>query len=73
MPVKKKSTYRAYVVEDVDEDNSFWTQVGSVFAHEDKKGFNVLLKALPLDGKLVLRKYTDTNMDEKAAASKKAA
>ena len=57
--MKKKPMYRAYVVEDLDDENSFWTDVGSVFAHEDKKGFNILLKALPLDGRLVLRRYRE--------------
>lgn len=73
MPMKKKPVYRAYVVEDIDEETTFWTQVGSAFAHEDKKGFTVRLKALPIDGKLVLRKYTETDTDEKAAPSRKAA
>ncbi len=73
MPLKKKPVYRVYVVDDIDEDTNFWTQIGSAFAHEDKQGFNVLLKALPVGGKLVLRKFTDTNDDKKAAASKKAA
>ena len=57
--MKKKPVYRAYVVENIDEDNSFWTLVGTAFAHEDQKGFNLLLKALPFDGRLVLRRYTE--------------
>ena len=57
--MKKKPMYRAYVVEDIDDENSFWTLVGSAFAHEDQKGFNLLLKAIPLDGRLVLRRYTE--------------
>ncbi len=73
MPLKKKPMYRVYVVEDIDEDTKFWTQIGSAFAHEDKQGFNVLLKALPVDGKLVLRRYTDTKDNKKETASKKAA
>ena len=61
--MKKKPMYRAYVVEDIDEDNSFWTLVGAAFAHEDHKGFNILLKALPIDGRLVLRRYTEPKPD----------
>ena len=57
--MKKKPMYRVYVVEDVDDENSFWTLVGSAFAHEDHKGLNLLLKALPLDGRLVLRRYSE--------------
>ena len=65
MATKKKPVYRAYVVEDIDEDTNFWTLVGSAFAHEDQKGFNVLLKALPIDGRLVLRRYSEPRADEK--------
>ncbi|MFY0610691.1 MAG: hypothetical protein JXQ99_04120 [Hyphomicrobiaceae bacterium] len=65
--MKKKPMYRAYVVEDIDEDNSFWTLVGSAFAHTDNKGFNLLLKALPLDGRIVLRRYSETKPDAATA------
>jgi hypothetical protein len=37
------------------EKKSDWTRVGVAFPHSDGKGFNVLLQALPLDGKMVLR------------------
>ena len=67
MATKKKPVYRAYVVEDIDEDTNFWTLVGSAFAHEDQKGFNVLLKALPVDGRLVLRRYSERRAEEKTA------
>ncbi len=66
--MKKKPMYRAYVVEDIDDENSFWTLVGSAFAHEDQKGFNILLKALPLDGRLVLRRYTEKVQQESVGA-----
>lgn len=64
MPMKKKPLYRVYVVEDIDAENSFWTLVGSAFAHEDQRGFNVLLKALPIDGRLVLRRFTEKEPDK---------
>ena len=35
------------------------TNIGSVFPHSDGKGFNILLEALPLDGKLVLREVKE--------------
>lgn len=37
------------------EKKSDWTRVGVAFSHADSKGFNVLLQAVPLDGKMVLR------------------
>ena len=61
--MKKKPMYRAYVVEDIGDEDSYWTLVGSAFAHEDHKGFNILLKALPLDGRLVLRRYSESKPD----------
>ncbi len=35
------------------------------FGHEDKEGFNLLLQALPLDGKIVLRTYKEDEEEEK--------
>jgi hypothetical protein len=34
-----------------------------VFHHKDGKGFNIMLQALPLDGKIVCREITE---DDKA-------
>lgn len=65
METKRKPAYRVYVVEDIDEENSFWTLIGSAFAHEDKKGMNILLKALPVDGRLVLRRFSEETLDKK--------
>jgi hypothetical protein len=50
--------YDVYVVENFSsqgEDRSSWTRVGVAFPHDDGKGFQVQLKALPVDGKLVIR------------------
>ena len=63
MSTKKKPAYRVYTVEEIDEEKSFWTMIGTAFAHEDMKGMNVLLKALPVDGRLVLRRYTEVKQD----------
>ncbi len=63
MTTKKRPAYRVYTVENIDEDNSFWTLIGSAFPHEDRKGMNILLKALPVDGRLVLRRYTEPKAD----------
>jgi hypothetical protein len=38
-------------------EQSNWTRVGVAFAHKDGKGFNLELKALPIDGKLVIRQH----------------
>ena len=63
MSQRKRPAYRVYTVEDIDEENSWWTIVGVAFAHEDKKGMNILLRALPTDGRLVLRRYTESTAE----------
>ena len=46
-----------------DED-AFWTRVGSAWPHKDGKGYNIVLSALPLNGRLVLREFSED--DDKA-------
>jgi hypothetical protein len=59
--------YRAFtVVKREGKDKSdYWLDIGAAFAHEDGEGFNVLLHALPIDGKIVLRTIKD-NEDKPA-------
>lgn len=50
--------FDAYSVREYEangEKKSEWTKVGVAFPHSDGKGYNVVLHALPVDGKLVLR------------------
>lgn len=59
-----KPAFRAYTVIKREpgadgKPNDFWLNVGVAFPHEDGEGFNILLQALPLDGKLVLRTYKE--------------
>ena len=55
----KQPTHRVYTLiarkNEKGDDEPFWLNIGSAFAHSDGKGFNLVLQALPLDGKLVLR------------------
>ena len=71
-PVSGKPSHKVYVVEDravEGEDNdAFWTRVGSAWPHKDGKGLNVVLSALPVNGRIVLRVYTPE--DEKADEAK---
>jgi hypothetical protein len=53
-------TYRAYTIVKRDGLDDFWLPIGAAFAHQNGKGFNVILQALPIassDGqcKIVLR------------------
>lgn len=55
--------FDAYSVREYEangEKKSDWTRIGVAFSHADGKGFNVLIQAVPLDGKMVLRLH-DSN------------
>jgi hypothetical protein len=47
--------YRAYSVIERAGRRAFWAPIGGAFAHNDGLGLNVVLSALPIDGKVVLR------------------
>jgi len=59
-----KPAYRAYVVIKREEKDDYWLNIGVAFAHEDGEGFNLLLQAQPLDGKIVLRRYKEEEHEE---------
>ena len=55
MPAKpKKPTHEAFIVTG-EGDNAFWTKIGAVWPHEDGKGYNIDLTALPIHGRIVVR------------------
>ena len=70
-----KPSHKVFVVEDKetegDGNDAFWTRVGSAWPHKDGKGLNLVLSALPINGRLVLREYTPE--DEKKDDEKKTA
>ena len=48
--------YTAYTIVKRDKKDDFWLNIGVAFPHDDGKGFNIFLQALPIgDGKIVLR------------------
>ena len=59
----KKPTHKVFVVEEREgegkDEDAFWTRVGSAWPHKDGKGYNIVLSALPLNGRLVLREFTE--------------
>ena len=61
----RQPTHRAYSVIRRENQDDFWLNLGLVFDHKDGKGFNIMLQALPLDGKIVCREITE---DDKAGA-----
>lgn len=53
--------------------NTFWLNVGTAFPHEDGKGFNLMLQALPIfgEGKLVVREVESEEEGEPKPAKGK--
>jgi hypothetical protein len=49
-----KPSHIAYQVRD-GKNESYWDRLGVAWQHEDGKGFNLQLHAVPLDGRIVLR------------------
>ena len=51
----QQPTYQAYTVVKREGQDDFWLNIGAAFMHQDGDGFNIVLQALPLNGKIVLR------------------
>ena len=62
----KQPTHRVYSVIRREGQDDFWLNLGLAFAHKDGKGFNLMLQALPIDGKLVCREISE---DDESARS----
>ena len=61
----QQPTHRPYSVIKREGQDDFWLNLGLVFAHKDQKGFNIVLQALPLDGKIVCREVADDEPEQK--------
>jgi hypothetical protein len=62
--------YRAYTVVKREGQDDFWLAIGAAFMHQDGDGFNIVLQALPIDGKIVLRLPKDDQTDQAAGKAK---
>ena len=60
----KQPTHRVYSVIRREGQDDFWLNLGLAFAHKDGKGFNIMLQAFPLDGKIVCREVSDDDVAE---------
>lgn len=63
-PEKKKPSHRAYFVKPParEGDQPDWIELGAAFDHADGKGFDVVLKVLPVGGfggRITLRAIDD--------------
>jgi len=60
----KQPTHRAYSVIKREGQDDYWLNLGLVFPHKDGSGFNIVLQAIPLDGKIVCREVTDSDTEQ---------
>lgn len=60
----KQPTHRAYSVIRREGQDDFWLNLGLVFPHKDGSGFNIMLQAFPLNGKIVCREISEADQDE---------
>jgi hypothetical protein len=54
----RQPTHRVYSVIRREGQDDYWLNIGLVFPHKDNGGFNIMLQAFPLDGKIVCREIT---------------
>jgi len=59
MTESKKPDMAAYVVRDREDKKANWREIGVAFKHKDSKGFDLLLDAVPVNGRVVLRDIED--------------
>ena len=62
-----KPDFSVFTVQKKEGKDDYWLNLGVAFEHEDHEGFNLLLQAQPLDGKIVLRTYKE---EDEAKADK---
>lgn len=63
----RQPTHRAYSVIKRDGQDDFWLNIGLVFPHKDGSGYNIMLQAFPLDGKIVCRGISAEDTAEETA------
>ncbi len=67
----RQPTHRAYSVIRRDGQDDYWLNIGLVFPHKDDGGFNIMLQAFPLDGKIVCREITAEDEAENLAPERR--
>jgi hypothetical protein len=75
--MQERPSHKAFVVEnregDDEQQGGFWTRIGAAWPHKDGKGLNLVLSALPVGGRIVLREYTaeDEEREQKRASQQR--
>lgn len=69
----QQPTYQAYTVIKREGQDDYWLNIGAAFMHQDGEGYNIVLQALPINGKIVLRppKNKDASEEQTPANSRR--
>ena len=71
MKTKNTPSHTIFQVIEREKNANIWTRVGAAWIHQDGKGFNLAFSAIPMHGRVVLRRYdpdaANSNADEKGA------
>ena len=51
----KAPSHVAYQVRNREGQKAFWTRIGNAWLHNDGRGFQIQLDAVPIDGRITLR------------------
>lgn len=62
---KKPPTHGVYVVQG-DGENARWIKIGAAWQNRDGKGVTLILDALPLTNKVVVREFSKEDADKGA-------
>ena len=62
----------AYHVREVTEGKDFWTRIGSAWSHKDGNGYTVQLDAVPIDGRITLRRPEEKPLNKPQSGGRKA-
>lgn len=69
MADSQQPAYRAFTVIKREGADDFWLPIGAAFRHQDGEGLNLVLQALPIDGRVVLRVPKDDDGQTGGAAN----
>lgn len=56
MTTKNTPSHIIYQVSELEKEKSIWNRIGAAWIHKDGEGFNLLFNAIPLTGRVVIRK-----------------
>jgi len=70
-PGARRPSHIAFHVRGGEDAKAYFNRIGSAFPHKDGEGYNILLDALPVDGKVVLRTPQERLEDQRSNGNRR--